>query len=503
MAGATQIEAVGLKKNPPGETLTDVLEIFRKRMLLDLETVMPAIVIEYDRNKHVALVQPLIKRVDVMGNSIDLPQISVTVNRMYSGDFLIDVPLHPNDTGWVVASSRDSNFIKGKNPNELGKFEGTDVPNTSALHKYLYGYFIPDRWGDAYMPNMEEDKSHVTDFDDPTNVKPPEPETQSAIEEYVAKIAKQEVSYYGDIEKSPTQFFTKYKTVGMLADRAKDDLAEIPQPDGKGGLIDPPIGGKEAREFNTDYDRLVIQSKDKKQRITMGQKDIKVYSSNLIYVNSQKDIIAYARENVDVHVGEKIQGADTSEGKVNIYANNNVKVTCSSLKKDGVIDVCADNKMMVHSPEVVIDGNGPDAKDPQQGDRLDPESKAESFATNIKVHANDVKIACTMKPNAVATATANAPTGKVTVSSDTQIDVHSPIINIDGGKPNGGKPVSGEPTKTPGVVNILGNVNITGAVSVTGAGTVTATTEVTAGSIALTKHKHTGCQGGSTGAPIP
>ena len=478
------------------DNLVRAFELFRKRLLAGLESVTPAIVIEYDRDTHVAIVQPLCNIQDGYGGSVKQAQIKVSVKRMYCGDFLIDVPIHKDDTGWVVSSDMETTNVKANNPDKFGVNRGTQEPVTGDMHKHWMGYFIPDRWGDFYMPIEEADKSHVTDFVDTTAKKKSAAQSEDSQQE-------EEETYYGDIEKSPQQFFTKYKTVGMLADRAKDDLAEIPQPDGKGGLIDPPIGGKEAREFNTDYDRLVIQSKDKKQRITMGQKDIKVYSSNLVYVNSQKDIIAYARENVDVHVGEKIQGADTSEGKVNIYANNNVKVTCSSLKKDGVIDVCADNKMMVHSPEVVIDGNGPDAKDPQQGDRLDPESKAESFATNIKVHANDVKIACTMKPNAVATATANAPTGKVTVSSDTQIDVHSPIINIDGGKPNGGKPVSGEPTKTPGVVNILGNVNITGAVSVTGAGTVTATTEVTAGSIALTKHKHTGCQGGSTGAPLP
>lgn len=505
MGGETKIEATGLKKNPECETLTDVLEIFRKRMLLDLETVMPAIVIEYDRNKHVALVQPLVKRVDVMGNTLDLPQMYVTVKRTYSGDFLIDVPLHPNDTGWVIASSRDTSLVKSKNPDSKGDFEGTDVPNTSSLHKYIYGYFLPDRWGDAYMPKEEADKSHITDFDDPTNIKPPEPETQEAIEEYVAKVAEKNDSTYGDIEKSKTKFFEQYKMPGkdFAAQRAKDDLAEIPQPDGTGGLLPPPIGGPLAREFNTDYDRLVIQSKDKKQRITMGQKDIKVYSSNLIYVNSQKDIIAYARESVDVHVGERLEGADKTQGKVNVFSNQDIKVTCASMKKDGKIDVCSNGGVSVHAREVTIDGDSPDKDDPQQMPRTDEVAKTETLPTNIKVHSNNVKIACTMKPDAMGI----PGTGKVEVSADTQVDIHSPIVNIDGGKPNPTKPVSGEATKQPGTVNILGNVNITGNVSITGketvSDTVTATTDVIGGGISLKSHVHTGCQGGSTGTPKP
>jgi len=483
-------------------TLAEAFELFRRRMLLDLETVMPAIVIEYDRNTHIALVQPLVQRTDICGNHLILPQMKVTVNRVYSGDFLIDVPIHPNDTGWVIASSRDGTNVKAKNPDEMGDNKGTDVPATGDLHKYVHGYFIPDRWGDAYMPLKEKEKNHLTDFDDPTNPKKSDVPSSSA--EYKAKEAQKSESTYGDIEKAKSKFFENYKKQGMLDNRSKDDLAEIEQPDGNGGLKDPEIGGAEAREFNTDYDRLVIQSKDKKQRITMGQKDIKVYSSNLIYVNSQKDIIAYARESVDVHVGDKVNGKDNTEGKVNVYSNKDIKVTCASKKKDAVIDVCSDNKMLVHSPEITIDGDSPFEADPQVGPRTDLDAKTEKLPTNIKVHANNVKIACTMTPDAKGV----AGTGKVEVSADTEVDVHSPIVNIDGGKPNADKPVSGDATKQPGVVNIFGKVNITGDTKITGAltvdgtGTVTATTEVTANTIALTKHTHTGCQGGSTGAPI-
>lgn len=484
-------------------TLTGLLETFRTRLLLELETVMPAIVIEYDRNTHIALVQPLMQRVDLEQNKLIIPQIKVEVRRIYSGDYLIDVPLHPNDTGWVVASERDTSTIKANNPNQEGEYNGSDAPPTGVFHSYVHGYFIPDRWGDAYMPLKEKEKTHITDFDDP-NAKKKEEEKEP--EKYVAKKAEKVESTYGDIEKADSKFFEKYKKVGGLKDRSGMDLAEIAQPDGNGGLEDPKVGGKLAREFNTDYDRLVIQSKDKKQRITMGQKDIKVYSTNLIYVNSQKDIIAYAKESVDVHVGDKSQGKDNSEGKVNIYSNKDVKVTCSSMKKDAKIDICADSKLMVHSPEVVIDGNGPHAEDPQQGDRADKDSEGEKFATNIKVHANAVNIACTTKPSADTTK-ANSPTGIVKLSADTQVDVHAPVLNIDGGKPNSGKPASGEPTKQPGTVNILGNVNITGDVSITGketvSTTVTANTDVIGGGISLKSHTHTGCQGGSTGTPIP
>lgn len=473
-------------------------------MLLDLETVMPAFVVEYDRNTHVALVQPLVQRTDICGNYLTLPQMKVTVNRTYAGDYLIDIPIHPNDTGWVVASYCDGTNVKAKNPDEEGKYNGVDTAVTGDLHKYIHGYFIPDRWGDYYMPLNEEKKEHLTDFDDPTAPEKEKPKKDP--EEYKAVEAVANDSTYGDIVESKNKIFENYKKQGMLDNRSKDDLAEIAQPDGKGGSVNPEKGGKEAREFNTDYDRLVIQSKDRKQRITMGQKDIKVYSSNLIYVNSQKDIIAYARENLDVHVGDKVDGKDNTEGMVNIYSNKNIKVTCATYKKEGVIDVCSDGKMLVHSPDITIDGDSPFEADPQVGPRTDVDAKTEKLPTNIKVHANNVNIACTKNPDAKG----GEGKGTVCVSANAQVDIHAPIVNIDGGTPNPTKPATGEPISgVPGVVNILGNVNITGdtkitgAVTVDGTGTVTANEEVTAKTIALTKHTHVGCQGGSTGAPIP
>lgn len=485
-------------------TLSSLFNMFRKKLLLELETVMPAIVIEYDRNTHVALVQPLMRRIDVERNQLVQPQIEVEVRRIYSGDYLIDIPLHPYDTGWVVASERDATTVKAKNPDQEGKYNGADEPDTGVLHSYINGYFIPDRWGDYYMPLKEEEKVHLTDFDDadaPQKIK-----SEKDPEVYTVQEVKENDSTYGDIEESKNKIYENYRKQGMLDTRSKDDLAEIAQPDGKGGSKNPEKGGKEAREFNTDYDRLVIQSKDRKQRITMGQKDIKVYSSNLIYVNSQKDIIAYARENLDVHVGDKVDGKDNTEGMVNIYSNKNIKVTCATYKKEGVIDVCSDGKMLVHSPDITIDGDSPFAADPQVGPRTDVDAKTENLPTNIKVHANNVNIACTKKPDAKG----GEGKGTINVSADTNVDIHAPVVNIDGGKPNPTKPATGDPVSgVPGTVNILGNVNITGdtkitgAVTVDGTGTVTATEEVKAKTIALTSHTHTGCQGGSTGAPIP
>jgi len=140
-----------------GDSLEDVLEVFQHSLLMCLENVIPAQVVSYDRHTHVAIVQPLPNKVDIQGNELKHCQMKVTVLRQYAGKYLIDFPLYEGDVGWVVGCDRDTSLIKQYNPDDKGKMNGIHKPLTGELHRYHYGFFIPDRWGSKF--NVDDDHS--------------------------------------------------------------------------------------------------------------------------------------------------------------------------------------------------------------------------------------------------------------------------------------------------------------------------------------------------------
>lgn len=117
------------------------------------ETMLPAIVINFDRTKNIATVQPLITWVDMSDNArarnqyADLPVLSIG-----GGGFHISFPLTPGDLGWIKASDRDiSQFTKTL---RMAK------PNSGRSHKFEDGLFIPDVFR-QYVINSEDSGAMV------------------------------------------------------------------------------------------------------------------------------------------------------------------------------------------------------------------------------------------------------------------------------------------------------------------------------------------------------
>lgn len=154
-------------------TLNGIFSQLSRISALRMQCNIPAIVKSYDRTSHKATVQPLIKFVyDDISNkeqSLDLPTFDVTVWRMSFGGFLIDMPLFPGDTGWLVASDWNSELAKKNNSYGVSKEisngtvlyktenEGPQKPKTFELHEYQNGFFIPDRWGDIDIGDNNKD----------------------------------------------------------------------------------------------------------------------------------------------------------------------------------------------------------------------------------------------------------------------------------------------------------------------------------------------------------
>lgn len=106
----------------------------------NLEVCMPAIVVSYDRVKHEAIVQPAINVIMTTGEQVTRAQMFCTVWRFCAGGYLIDLPLEAGDTGWLIASDRNTTNFKENPANPTN-------PNTYETHKYSAGFFIPDKFG--------------------------------------------------------------------------------------------------------------------------------------------------------------------------------------------------------------------------------------------------------------------------------------------------------------------------------------------------------------------
>lgn len=116
---------------------------------MDFECCIPAIVTGtwYDRNAHTVEVRPLVDMVSSSGETIRRPIMRVTYLRLVSGRYFMDSPLSKGDTGWIIASDRDSFLQKANNSSiNVSKNNGASPPNTYELHKYRHGFFIPDSW---------------------------------------------------------------------------------------------------------------------------------------------------------------------------------------------------------------------------------------------------------------------------------------------------------------------------------------------------------------------
>lgn len=121
---------------------------------INLECCIPAIVVDDTldesinaRNTHVVKVQPLVNMVSSTGETLQRPVIDATMLRLVSGRYCVDFPINKGDTGWLIASDRDTFTQKSANSNiDTSKNKGAINPNTYELHKYRHGFFIPDSW---------------------------------------------------------------------------------------------------------------------------------------------------------------------------------------------------------------------------------------------------------------------------------------------------------------------------------------------------------------------
>lgn len=110
--------------------------VFRK-MMMNVDGMLPATVIAYDRATNQARVQPQVMMLSTTGERMARGQIDgIDVLNIGGGGFVLSFPLKPGDLGWILASDRDISLFR--------QSLAAAAPNTERIHSFSDGLFIPD-----------------------------------------------------------------------------------------------------------------------------------------------------------------------------------------------------------------------------------------------------------------------------------------------------------------------------------------------------------------------
>ncbi|MEQ5125807.1 Gp138 family membrane-puncturing spike protein [Providencia alcalifaciens] len=109
-----------------------------RNFLMNIDDMLPAIVVSYDDNSNRAVIKPLVMMVSTEGQKIGRAAVpNIPVFRFGGGGFFIRMPIKPGDFGWLKANDRDVSLIF-----QRGGLE--DEPNTARLHTFSDAMFYPD-----------------------------------------------------------------------------------------------------------------------------------------------------------------------------------------------------------------------------------------------------------------------------------------------------------------------------------------------------------------------
>lgn len=118
-------------------TLVGAITFAFNKLMQNINHMLPAQVMSYDRVKNTVQVQLLINIVDTNGNQYSRPQLAaIPVFLFGGGGFSISFPLNSGDQGWVLANDRDISLY-------LQTYDQAQ-PNTARMMNFSDGVFFPD-----------------------------------------------------------------------------------------------------------------------------------------------------------------------------------------------------------------------------------------------------------------------------------------------------------------------------------------------------------------------
>lgn len=125
-------------RNPTDDnSAVGMFAVVLEKFLQQVDDMLPATVIAYNRATNRAQVQPLISMVTTLDETIKRAQVaSIPVMQFGGGGFVLSFPLSPGDLGWIKANDRDISFFK--------KALNFAIPNTRRKHSFEDAVFISD-----------------------------------------------------------------------------------------------------------------------------------------------------------------------------------------------------------------------------------------------------------------------------------------------------------------------------------------------------------------------
>lgn len=125
-------------RDPANEdSLAGAMRAVLQKYLQNVDDMLPARVIQYDRATNRVQVQPLVAVVTTAGQKVSRAQIaSLPVLQLGGGGFVLSFPLKPGDLGWIKANDRDLSLF-------LSAYREAP-PNTARLHSFSDALFVPD-----------------------------------------------------------------------------------------------------------------------------------------------------------------------------------------------------------------------------------------------------------------------------------------------------------------------------------------------------------------------
>jgi len=130
---------------------------------MSINKLIPATILEFDRNKNLASVQPQIMILDVSDNTrARQPIANVPVLSLGGGGFHISFPLKAGDFGWILAADRDiSQFTQNLK---------SAPPNTLRNHSFADSWFIPDVFRNYTVNSSDSNAMVIQSVDGTTRI---------------------------------------------------------------------------------------------------------------------------------------------------------------------------------------------------------------------------------------------------------------------------------------------------------------------------------------------
>lgn len=145
------------------ESLSGTMRALFKMHGQNVDNLIPAKVVNYDRANNIATVQPQIMYQDTQDQQHSRGQLAnIPVISLGGGGFTINFPLVNGDFGWILAADRDFTlFLQAMKESE---------PNTQRQHSFSDSWFIPDVFRQYTINSADSNAMVIQSLDGTTRI---------------------------------------------------------------------------------------------------------------------------------------------------------------------------------------------------------------------------------------------------------------------------------------------------------------------------------------------